>query len=90
VNSRLQKLFGVSRIKIDPNVGGSQTGTNARLTMEQTVSNRVTLTYITNLAQSAQQIIRFEYFLTPRLSIVGIRDQNGVVSFDLFVRRRKY
>lgn len=90
VNSRLQKLFGVSRIKIDPNVGGPQTGANARLTMEQTVSNRVTLTYITNLAQSAQQIIRFEYFLTPRFSIVGVRDQNGVVSFDIFVRRRKH
>ncbi|MGA2989539.1 MAG: translocation/assembly module TamB domain-containing protein [Candidatus Korobacteraceae bacterium] len=90
VNSRLQKLFGVSRIKIDPNVGGPQTGANARLTMEQTVSNRVTLTYITNLAQSAQQIIRFEYFLTSRFSIVGVRDQNGVVSFDIFIRRRKH
>jgi translocation and assembly module TamB len=89
VNSRLQKLFGVSRIKIDPNVVGQQSGANARLTIEQTVSNRVTLTYITNLAQSAQQIIQFEYYITPRISIVGVRDQNGVVSFDLFVRRRK-
>ncbi len=90
VNSRLQKLFGVSRIKIDPNVGGTQTGANARLTMEQTVSNKATVTYVTNVAQSAQQLIRFEYFLTPRLSIVGVRDQNGVVSFDFFVRRRKH
>jgi translocation and assembly module TamB len=89
VNSRLQKLFGVSRIKIDPNVVGQQSGANARLTIEQTVSNRVTLTYITNLAQSAQQIIQFEYYITPRISIVGVRDQNGVVGFDVFVRRRK-
>jgi translocation and assembly module TamB len=89
VNSRLQKLFGVSRIKIDPNVAGQQSGANARLTIEQTVSNRVTLTYITNLAQSAQQILQFEYYITPRISLVGVRDQNGVVGFDVFVRRRK-
>jgi translocation and assembly module TamB len=90
VNSRLQKLFGASRIKIDPNVGGPQTGANARLTMEQTVSDRATLTYITNVAQSAQQIIQFEYYVTPRISIVGVRDQNGVVSFNVFLRRRKH
>jgi len=89
VNSRLQKLFGVSRIKIDPNVAGQQSGANARLTIEQTVSNRVTLTYITNLAQSAQQILQFEYYITPSISLVGVRDQNGVVGFDVFVRRRK-
>ena len=89
VNSRLQKLFGVSRIKIDPNVAGQQSGANARLTIEQTVSNRVTLTYITNLAQSAQEILQFEYYITSRISLVGVRDQNGVVSFDVFMRRRK-
>ena len=89
VNSRLQKLFGVSRIKIDPNVAGQQSGANARLTIEQTVSDRVTLTYITNVTQSAQQILQFEYYITPRISIVGVRDQNGVVSFNVFVRRRK-
>ena len=89
VNSRLQKLFGVSRIKIDPNVAGQQSGANARLTIEQTVSNRVTLTYITNLAQSAQQILQFEYYITPSISLVGVRDQNGVVGFDIFMRRRK-
>jgi translocation and assembly module TamB len=89
VNSRMQKLFGVSRIKIDPNVAGQQSGANARLTIEQTVSDRVTLTYITNVTQSAQQILQFEYYITPRISIVGVRDQNGVVSFNVFVRRRK-
>jgi hypothetical protein len=47
------------------------------------------LTYITNLSQSAQQILQFEYYITPGISIVGVRDQNGVVGFDVFVRRRK-
>lgn len=89
VSSRVQKLFGVSRIKIDPQVGGPENNTNARLTIEQQVSNKVTLTYITNLSQSAQQIIQMEYNISRDLSILAIRDQTGVVSFDVRIRQRK-
>jgi len=89
VSSRVQKLFGVSRIKIDPQVGGPQNTANARLTIEQEVSNNVTLTYITNLAQSAQQVIQIEINLSREVSLVGVRDQNGVLGFDVKIRKRK-
>ena len=39
--------------------------------------------------QASQQIIQLEYNLTRNVSIVAVRDQHGVVSFDLRVRRRK-
>ncbi len=89
VSSRVQKLFGVSRIKIDPQVGGPENTSNARLTIEQQVSNKVTLTYITNLSQSAQQIIQMEYNITRDVSILAVRDQNGIVGFDVRIRQRK-
>ena len=89
VSSRVQKLFGVSRIKIDPQVGGPENNPNARLTIEQQVSNKVTLTYITNLSQSAQQIVQFEYNISRDVSILAVRDQTGVVAFDVRIRRRK-
>ena len=84
----MQKLFGVSRLKIDPNVGGAVNTALARVTVEQQISNKLTLTYITNLSQSAQQIIQFEYNVNKGLKIVGVRDQNGVVSFDVVLRKR--
>ena len=89
VSSRVQKLFGVSRIKIDPSVGGPENAANARMTIEQQVSNKVTLTYITNLAQSAQEVIQVEYNINREVSIIGVRDQNGVVGFDVRIRKRK-
>ena len=89
VSSRVQKLFGVSRIKIDPQVGGPENNPNARLTIEQQVSNKVTLTYITNLSQSAQQVIQVEYNINKSVSIIAVRDQTGVVGFDVRVRQRK-
>jgi translocation and assembly module TamB len=89
VSSRVQRLFGVSRLKIDPNVGGALNAGLARVTVEQAISNKLTLTYITNLNQSAQQIIQFEYNVNKNVSIIGVRDQTGVVSFDVLLRRRK-
>jgi translocation and assembly module TamB len=89
VTNRMQKLFGVSSIRINPSVGGPDNNPNARLTVEQQVSNNVTLTYITNLTRSAQQVIQFEYNINSEYSVQGTRDENGVVSFDLLIRKRK-
>ncbi len=89
VTNRMQKLFGVSSIRINPSVGGPDNNPNARLTVEQQVSNNVTLTYITNLTRSAQQVIQFEYNINSEYTLQGIRDENGVVSFDLLIRKRK-
>jgi translocation and assembly module TamB len=89
VNNRVSRLFGVSSIRINPSLGGTDNNPNARLTVEQQVSNNVTLTYITNLTRSAQQVIQFEYNINSEYTLQGIRDENGVVSFDLLIRKRK-
>ena len=92
VSSRMQKLFGVSRIKIDPQGLTTETNPTARgpqVTIEQQLANNISVTYSTNVSQSSQQIIQGEYYVNRNISIVGNRDQNGVVSFDVRVRRRK-
>jgi translocation and assembly module TamB len=91
LSSRVQRLFGVSRIKIDPQ--GLPSATNVvrgpQVTIEQQVASNLTLTYSTNVAVASQQIIQLEYNVTRTVSIVALRDQNGVVSFDIKIRRRK-
>jgi translocation and assembly module TamB len=89
VSNRMQKLFGVSRVKISPEVGGAQTNPTAQLTIEQQVSDKITVTYISNLTQSSQQSIFVEYFLTRNVSVIGGRDQYGVVSVYMRIRQRK-
>lgn len=89
VTNRASKLFGVSAIRINPALGGADNNPSARLTIEQQVSNNVTLTYITNLTQSAQQVIQFEYNINTEYTVQAIRDENGVVSFDVLIRKRK-
>jgi translocation and assembly module TamB len=89
VSNRVQKLFGVSRIKIDPQVGTATTNPTARITIEQQVSDKITLTYITDVTQSTQQVIQLEYNVNRSVSVTAVRDQYGVVGFDVRIRQRK-
>ncbi|HLJ29333.1 MAG TPA: translocation/assembly module TamB domain-containing protein [Candidatus Angelobacter sp.] len=89
-SSRVQKLFGVGSVKIDPQVIGAENNLGPRVTIEQQIQNNITLTYITNLAQSSsEQVIQVEYNLTRSISIVAVRDQNGILAFEVRVRKRK-
>jgi len=92
LSNRTQRLFGVSRIKIDPQgltTETSPTQSGPAVTIEQQVKDNLTVTYTTNVSQASQQIIRAEYNVSKNVSVVAIRDQNGVVSFDVKIRRRK-
>ncbi len=85
---RLQRFFGVSHIKIDPQLTDITAIPQARLTMEQQISTVVTVTYITNLAVTNEQIVRVQWDLNRRWSVVALRDENGAFSVDFQYRRR--
>jgi translocation and assembly module TamB len=91
VSNRAQRLFGVSRIKIDPAGLNTETslGRGPAVTIEQQVADNLTITYSTSVEQASQQIIQVVYNLTHNISVVAIRDQNGVASFDVRIRQRK-
>jgi len=92
LSSRSRSLFGISHIKIDPqglNTETSPTTSTPAVTIEQQVKDNITLTYTTNVSQTSQQIIQAEYNVTRNVSILAIRDYNGVVSFEVRIRQRK-
>ena len=88
VGGRIQRIFGVSRIQIDPNVGLPGFNTGARVTVEQQVAHDLTLTYITNTASSQYQIIQFEWAVSESVSLLGVRDPNGIVGVEIKFHRR--
>ncbi|MGI9103333.1 MAG: translocation/assembly module TamB domain-containing protein [Terriglobales bacterium] len=91
-SSRVQRLFGVSRIKIAPEeFGEASVNPSARVTVEQQVSKDFTVTYISDLTRSTsqQQIVQVEYNYSRSVSIIAARDQYGVVSIDVRVRKTR-
>jgi translocation and assembly module TamB len=88
ISSQLQRFFGVSRIKIDPTIAGLEGTPQARVTVEQQVSKDVTITFVTNLNRSQQQVVRFEWNLSKEWSLIALRDENGAFGVDFQVRKQ--
>ncbi len=88
VSGRLQRFFGVSRLKIDPQLTGIDNTPQARLTIEQQLSPNITLTYITNLTRTQHQVVRVEWDLSREWSLLAVRDSNGIFGVDFVYRRR--
>ena len=88
VASRLQRVFGISKLKIDPTFTGGSALPQARLTLQQQVASNVTFTYITDLTQANSQIVRVEWSLNPQWSAVATRDENGRFGIDFFLKKQ--
>jgi translocation and assembly module TamB len=92
ISNRARSLFGISHIRVDPqgmNTETSPTTSAPAVTIEQQVKDNLTLTYTTNVSQTSQQIIQAEYNVTRNVSILALRDYNGVISFEVRIRQRR-
>jgi translocation and assembly module TamB len=88
VSNRVEKLFGVGSVKIDPAFVGTLGNSSARITVQEQISKQITLTFATNVNTSAQQLIQVQYDLNRNNSIVVTRDESGVFSIVYKLRRR--
>ena len=88
LNSRFQRFFGATRVKIDPTLTGVDNLPQARLTWEQSVSKDVTMTYITNLNRTQEQLVQVQWDLDKNWSAIAVRDPNGLFGIDFQYRKR--
>jgi translocation and assembly module TamB len=93
VGGRMERLFGITRFRVDPGLAGvGSTGLEqnsaARITVEEQITPNLTITYVSNVSSTQQQVIQVEYNFDRNLSIVGLRDQNGTIGIDIKIKKR--
>jgi translocation and assembly module TamB len=93
VGGRLEKLFGITNFRVDPaltTVGSTGTGGNAaaRVTVQQRVTRNMTITYVSNVGSTQEQVIQVEYNVDRNISIVALRDYNGTFGIDIKIKKR--
>ena len=92
LGGRLERLFGITRFRVDPGLAevgstGSSQNAAARVTVEQQVTRNLTITYVSNVGSTQQQVIQVEYNLNRNVSIVALRDQNGTFGIDVKIKK---
>ena len=88
VGSRVGKLFGAGSVKIDPSYTGTLGNSTARITVQEPLTNQLTLVFATNINESAQQLIQVQYQLSDNTTLVATRDESGVFSIVYRLRKR--
>jgi translocation and assembly module TamB len=93
LGGRLERLFGITRFRVDPGLTGvgstgSEQNAAARITVEQQIARNLTITYVSNVSSTQQQVIQVEYNVDRNVSIVGLRDQNGTFGIDVKIKKR--
>ncbi len=88
VSSRIQKLFGVGSIKIDPTYQGTLGETSARITVSQNIGKSVTAMFATNVNTSSEQLIQAQWNINQHLSVTAVRDESDVFSLVFKVHNR--
>jgi translocation and assembly module TamB len=98
VSRATNKLFGLSRLEINPVIGGRSSSTpTARLTVARRISKEMTITYSTNVASDPNQVLAVEYRVSNRLSFIAQYEQgsftdlsthNNNYSFEIRLRKR--
>jgi translocation and assembly module TamB len=87
-SGRLERFFGVSNIKIDPQSTGITGSQEARLTVEQQVSPELLFTYINDVSSTSTQLIRVEWDFNRRWAAIVTREENGYVGLDFAFKKR--
>ncbi len=89
VEERVRTITGLDRMQIDPHVS-KKTGTvEPGVTFsKRLLGDKVFVTYTTpvNVSSSGEQIIKLEYVLSKKVSLVGIRDERGITGADVHFR----
>ena len=88
VAGNLQRFFGVSRIKVDPQLIGITGSPEARLTIEQQVSPDLLFTYISDVSSTSTQLIQVEWDFNRRWAAILTREENGYVGVDFAFKKR--
>ncbi len=88
VTNQLQRVFGVSQLKIDPAFTSGTQLPQAQMTLQQQIANNLTFTYVTALDNANATTIQAVWTLTPEWSAVATRDQNGIFSVNLLYKRQ--
>ena len=92
LGGRLQRLFGITRLRVDPGLtpvaSSSSQNAGARVTVEQQIARNLTIMYVSNVGSTQEQVIQVEYTINHNISVVALRDQNGTFGIDVKIRKR--
>ncbi|MBI5746014.1 MAG: translocation/assembly module TamB domain-containing protein [Nitrospirae bacterium] len=87
VQEKVQGITGVDRFQVDPYYSGVKSSSGPKFTVEKKLlDDRMSVTYASTLDPSVEELIQVEYRLAGNISLIGTRDEKGLLGGDIRFR----
>jgi translocation and assembly module TamB len=87
LSGKLERLTGISQLKIDPLAGNSQSNPGAQVAIQQRVTGNILLTFSTDVTSTQNQAIQVQYQVKKNLAVSALRDQYGGYAADMRIHK---
>lgn len=90
IKKRTKKIFGNYLLRIAPNISnitGAPADTS-RLIVGKEIAKDFLIVYSTDFSTQRQEVVYLQYQLSPSVSLIGMRNEEGRLSIDLRFRKR--
>ncbi len=87
IEERFRTITGLDRLQIDPYVSKTTGTIEPRVTVsKRLMGEKVFVTYTTSVGSTEEQIIKLKYLLNRNISLIGVRDERGILGGDIRFR----
>lgn len=87
IEERLRTITGLDRFQIDPYVSRTTGTVTSRVTVsKRLLGDKVFITYAAPVGSVDEQIMKLEYFVAKNVSLIGVRDERGIIGGDVQFR----
>ncbi|MEK7871604.1 MAG: translocation/assembly module TamB domain-containing protein, partial [Nitrospirota bacterium] len=87
VQEKVQGITGVDRFQVAPYYSGVNSSSGPKFTVEKKLlDDRMSVTYASTLDPSVEELIQVEYKLGGNISLIGSRDEKGLLGGDIRFR----
>lgn len=88
VQKRAKALFGIDILRFEPDTERALVEGGSRVTIGTSITRNMVIVYSTNMSTSRREVLYVHYQLSPTVSLVGMRNEEGNFSLDIRFRKR--
>ncbi len=92
IKKRTEKIFGDYVLRINPNITnitGASFEDSSRVIVGKSIARDILIVYSTNFSTQRQEVLYVQYQLSPSISLVGMRNEEGRFSIEVRFRKRR-
>lgn len=88
IKKSTKKIFGDYLLRLDPTTVGPSFQDTAKIIIGKSISKDFLIVYSTNFSNTPKEVWYIKYQISPSISLIGMKNEEGRLSLDISFRKR--